>query len=135
MKTKVLQTFRVLFLFLLAFVIFHSLNQSQDSEIIIINHKENTEEVINNMLKKGFLRKDFSYYFLKLILTIRGEVDPGGYVVKKGMGAVTTAFTLTNPEYRFVTVLPGERKGQIADKLGKTLKWSKKNIREFDFFI
>jgi UPF0755 protein len=131
MKTKVLQTFRVTFLFVLAFVIFHALNQSSESEVVIIEHGKDKEQVVEEMLEDGFLRKDFSYYFLKLTLALKGDVEPGGYLMKKGMGAVTAALSLEDPEYRFVAVNSGQRKGEIADNLGEVLDWDEKKIKEF----
>ena len=131
MKSKTLQIFRVLFLFALAFVIFHALNQSEGEEVVIIEHGSSREEILNQMFKEGFVRKDLSYYFLKAFLALGGDVEPGGYVLKRGMGAVNTILNLEDPEYRFVFVRPGERKGEIAYNLGEVLDWSEREVKEF----
>ncbi len=131
MKKYFLKYFRVIFLFILAFVIFHSLNQSKTEEIFIIEETKNREEIIGKMLEKGIIRKDLSYYFIKLYLSLGGEIEPGGYVLRKGMGAVNTILNMNKPEYRFVSVLEGERKGEIAENLGKELEWNSQKIKIF----
>lgn len=131
MKEKFSRYFKVAFLFVLAFVIFHSFNQSTEEEVFIVEHATNKEELIDNMLKNGYLRKDFSYYFLKVALMFSGDVEPGGYTMRKGVGAVSAVLGLTDPDYRFVVVEAGQRKGQIADMLGEELEWNKNKIKEF----
>jgi UPF0755 protein len=131
MKENFPRYFKVVFLFVLAFVIFHSFNQSAKEEIFIVEHTTNKENVINKMLKDGYLRKDLSYYFLKVALMFSGDIEPGGYTLKKGMGAVTAILGLKNPDYRFVVVEAGQRKGQIGDSLGEELDWDKNKIKEF----
>lgn len=132
MKDKFSRYFKVVFLFVLAFVIFHSFNQSTKEEVFIVEHTINKEELINKMLNDGYLRKDFSYYFLKIALMFGGDVEPGGYTLRKGMGAVSAVLGLENPDYRYVVVEAGERKGQIGDSLGEELDWDEDKIKDFN---
>jgi UPF0755 protein len=132
MKDKFSRYFKVAFLFVLAFVIFYSLNQSATEEVFIVEHTTNKEELINKMLKDGYLRKDMSYYFLKVALMFSGDVEPGGYTMRKGLGAVTAVFGLENPDYRYVVVEAGQRKGQIGNSLGEELDWNDEKIKEFN---
>ena len=131
MKTKFLSYFRVLFLFLLAFGIFHALNQSSVEEVVIIESGKDKNAVLDEMLQNGYIRKDFSYYMLKVAMVFNKELEPGGYVLKRGMGAVTAALNLDDPEYKFVSVRSGQRKGEIADELGELLNWNEKDIKDF----
>lgn len=131
MKPKVLRAFKIFFALLIAFILFYSINQSSENEVVVIEHGQNKEEVINEMIEKGFLRKDFSYYALKFYLALGGEIEPGGYVLKKGMGAAVAALNLNDPEYRFVAVNSGQRKGEIAENLGEVLDWDENKIKQF----
>jgi UPF0755 protein len=131
MNTNVLKYFRVLFLFLLAFGIFYALNGSKGEEVVIVSHTQSKDQVLDDMLQKGYIRKDLSYYFLKISLFLKGDIEPGGYVLRKGMGAASAILGLQDPEYRFVVVGSGQRKGEIAQNLGEELDWSEKEIKEF----
>jgi UPF0755 protein len=131
MKPISSRVFKFSFLFLLAFVIFYSVNQSKSEEVYIIEEVKEKNTVIDKMISDGIVKKDFSYYVLKLYLSLGGNIEPGGYVLKKGMGAVSTILTMKEPEYRYVYVNEGERKGQIADRLGKQLDWTENEIKLF----
>lgn len=131
MKPKALHLFRLFFVLLIAFAIFYSIVQSSESEVVIIENGKDKDKVINEMIENGYLKKDFSYYFLKLYLTLGGDIEPGGYVLKKGMGAATAMLSLSDPEYKFVVVNSGQRKGEIADVLGRSLDWDENKINDF----
>lgn len=131
MNNLFIKYFKVAFLFILAFVIFYSVNQSGQEEIIIIEHTKDKDELIDEMLEKGFVKKDLSYYFLKMFFALGGDIEPGGYALKKGMGAVSAVLSLKNPEYAFVVVDSGQRKGEIADELGELLEWDDRKIKQF----
>jgi UPF0755 protein len=131
MKPISSRVFKLSFLLLLSFVIFHSFNQSKSDEVYIIEEVKDKNAVIDQMIIDGVVKKDFSYYVLKLYLTLGGNIEPGGYIMKKGMGAVSTILAINEPEYRYVYVNEGDRKGQIADKLGKQLNWADTEIKMF----
>lgn len=131
MNSLFIKCFKITFIFLLAFVIFHSIYQSSSEEVIIIENGKDQEKVLDQLLDEGFIRKDFSYYALKIALIFNKDIEPGGYVFKKGMGAVSAVLNLKDPEYRFVAIRSGQRKGEIADELGKILDWNEEQIKEF----
>jgi UPF0755 protein len=131
MKGKFLRYFNVLFLFAIAFALFYMFNDGKQEEVVIIPHGTTSEDAIEQMVKDGFIKKGFSYYVLKLKLALGGTIEPGGYNLKKGMGAVTAALNLQEPEYRFVVVNSGQRKGEIAESIGDVLEWDEETVYDF----
>jgi len=131
MSGNFLKYFRVIFLFALAFALFHSLNQSKTEEFVIISSDKSSEEVIEDFLNEGLIKKGLTYYFLKTYITLGGSIEPGGYNLREGMGAAAAALGLKDPEYRFISVSSGQRKGEIADSLGDILDWDDEKVKQF----
>lgn len=131
MKGKTLAYFRLIVLFLLAFAVFYALNGSRDEDVVLISYNQDKNAIVDQMLEQGFIRKDLSYYLLKIALIFRDDVEPGGYVMKKGLGAVSAALQLKDPEYKFVVINSGQRKGEMAETIGSVLGWNEEKKKEF----
>lgn len=59
-------------------------------------------------------------------------IKPGGYFISKSMWVWEIADALlSQPSEKWVIVLPGQRKEEIAEVLGKTLGWQKEEKEKF----
>lgn len=130
---KHLNLFRVLLLFTLAFVIFQSINKSAEEEIVYISEDIKSSEVASDLYEKGFIKNDFSYLIFRAIVAIKGGIESGGYTLQKGMGAVTAVFSLKDPDYKYIYIEEGLRKGQIANIVGDQLGWTQEQRNIFAY--
>jgi UPF0755 protein len=124
MKTSLLNIFTVVLLFLLAFAIFFALSQSSSVSVFYFSQTDTEDEVADRLVDEGFLRTDYSYYVAKVLFALKGEFEPGGYELRRGLGAVSAFMNLDDPDYKYVYVEEGLRKAEIAEVIGGQLDWN-----------
>lgn len=113
------------------FLVFIAISESQPKQIIFIPYDGDTQSFISTLEENGIIVNQFSKLFVQAMLALRGNIEPGGYEFSSAMGAVSTVLSLDEPQYRYVSIYDGVRKGEIADKLGKKLEWDAKKIEAF----
>lgn len=113
------------------FFVFIALSQSKNEEIVYIPYTGDPDNFITTLEREGYINNKFSALVLRVMLAIKGDIEPGGYAFSKGMGAVSTALALDEPKYKYVLIFDGFRKGQIADIVGSKLGWTPEEIEAF----
>jgi UPF0755 protein len=123
--------FKSFFIILLSFFIFIAIAKSQSKETVYIPYTGDKDSFILELEEKGLLTNGVSKLILQAILSFKQDLEPGTYVFSKGMGAVSTAVALDQPEYKYVSIQEGFRKGQIAQIIGTRLNWEEEKINIF----
>lgn len=116
------------FVILFCFILFIAISKSQPKEVVFVPYTGDVDSFISELDQRGMIQNSFSKMILKTILTLKGGVEPGGYALSRGMGAVSTALSLEQPEYAYVSIQEGYRKGQIAQIVGDKLNWESQKI-------
>lgn len=89
-------------------------------------------EVVDDLVSKGFLKNKEIFYAILSIKGWQNKIEPGAYLISKSMNAYELAKVMVSTPYqRWVVVVPGKRKEQIALILQNSLKWTDKTA--FDF--
>lgn len=127
-STHKLKSFLVL---MFCFVVFVALSQSKDKEVVFVPYTGDTDSFVALLAEKGLIQNKFSELLLRAVLAVKGEIQPGGYELVRGMGAVSTALAVDEPQYEYILIFDGFRKGQIGEIIGEKLGWSQEKIRSF----
>lgn len=120
--------FKSFFVILFSFFIFVALAQTRSDETVYIPYTGDKDSFVAQLKEQGLLSNSFSQLILRAVLTFKSDLEPGTYVFSKGMGAVSTAIALDQPEYKYVSIQEGFRKGQIAQIVGDKLNWEEAKI-------
>jgi len=121
----------VIFIFIL-FREFSGPQKNGENERLVVGLEDSPEDVINNLKAKDFVKNIFIF---KTILTLKNwqnKIDPGAYQISKGMNVFKLAQTLiAGPYQKWVIILPGKRKEQVALIVQKALNWPFSTARNF----
>jgi len=116
---------------LFSFLLFVAISKSQSQEIVYVPYTGDADSFIAKLDEEGLLTNAFSKIVVRLALASKGTIEPGTYEFSRGMGAVSTAVSLDEPEYKYISILEGLRKGQIAQIIGQKLNWEDDKINIF----
>ncbi len=102
---------------------------SSDTTSQIISFNNDTPKILAaaRLREQGYIRSSTA---LELILD--KDIAAGGYNLSKSMNVFEVAKALHNPQYLWVTVSPGMRKEQIAEKLKEKFNWTDSQMRGFE---
>ncbi|MCL5090848.1 MAG: endolytic transglycosylase MltG [Patescibacteria group bacterium] len=105
-------------------------NAKEERYVVKLGTKE--EEIVADLIAEGFLKNKKIF---NLILDFKGwhkNLQPGSYLISKGMNAYQLAKVLAlKPYQRWVVILPGKRKEQVALTLKKALSWPDNKVQDF----
>jgi len=105
-----------------------------EEERIVINLTTNESELIPKLKEQGYIRNEWAFNYVLKNKGWQDKIEPGGYMVSKGMNAWQLADVLVNHPYQKWVVIPeGLRATEIAEKLQKELSWS--NLAKGEFLI
>jgi UPF0755 protein len=111
---------------------FSAPQKTTETEKIIINLTTTEAELTPKLKDQGYLRSEWAFNYVLKKRGWQGKIEPGGYIVSKGMNAWELADTLVNHPYQKWVVMPeGLRAAEIAEKLQKELGWSDATKQEF----
>lgn len=113
---------------------FSAPQKGTEEERIVVNLTTTEAELIPKLKEQGYLRSEWAFNFVLKRKGWQGKIEPGGYMVSKGMDAWLLADTLVNHPYQKWVVIPeGLRATEIAEKLQKELNWS--NLAKGEFLV
>jgi UPF0755 protein len=104
---------------------------SEEKEVIYIEKYDSQANVLDSLDKKGLIKNRATYFVLKTWSFFNGPFEPGGYVINRNLNFLALANSLTDPQYKYVSVIDGMRKEEIAERIGKVLEWDPTKIAEF----
>lgn len=131
MKYISTHAFKSFFVVLFSFFIFVAVSNSNKNEVVYIPYTGDPDSFVQKLEDEGLLNNAFSKALVRLSLALKQDLEPGEYAFTRGMGAVSTAISLEEPEYKYVSILEGLRKGQIAQILGNKLDWEEEKVKIF----
>ncbi len=104
---------------------------SDNSQKIVTFDRKSNDVVSLKLQREGFI-KNFTLF--NILLTFKGkDIEPGGYYLSKNMNAVQIINSLNEgPDLAEILVYEGIRKEQIGEALQKKLKWSDKELDEWN---
>lgn len=102
---------------------------SSDRTLQVISFPNDTPKLLaaTRLREQGYIRSSTA---LELILD--QDITAGGYNLSKSMNVFEVAKALRSPEYLWVTVTPGIRKEQIAEKLKVKFNWTDRDVADFE---
>lgn len=103
---------------------FSAPQKTAETEKITINLTTAEEELIPKLKEQGYIRSEWAFNYVLKKKDWQGKIEPGGYMVSKGMTAWELADTLVNRPYQKWVVIPeGLRKEEIAELVADKLGW------------
>jgi len=103
-----------------------------EEERIVVNLTTTEEELIPKLKEQGYIKSEWAFNFVLKRKGWQGKIEPGGYMVSKGMDAWLLADTLVNRPYQKWVVIPeGLQKEEIAEMVQEKIDWAEVEGRRF----
>lgn len=119
----------VVFVFLYQF---SAPQRTSEEERITINLTTKEAELVPKLKEQGYIKSEWAFNFVLKRKGWQGKIEPGGYIVSKGMNAWQLADALINNPYQKWVVIPeGLRKEEVADIIQEKLDWTEAVKEEF----
>ncbi len=138
---KILRSLSFVFLILLitviaiiGYLIFLLSPTSLSSEKIrfVINLDTKQDEIIEKLSAQNFIRSKNMFNLVLGILKFPGNIEPGAFMLRHNMNAYQVADTLLHHPYqKWIILVPGLRKEQVAERIAKKFDWSASQKDEF----
>ena len=116
---------------LLIFAIFYAFNEKRDTQVVVMPESKSEAEIVDDLKERGYISNSISYLLTKFFLKIGVDVEPGGFVLHEDMGPFSLLAALASPEYKYVAVVEGMRKEEMAEIFASKLDWDEKEKEEF----
>ncbi|MBI3955547.1 endolytic transglycosylase MltG [Candidatus Gottesmanbacteria bacterium] len=119
---------------IIGYLIFLLSPTSLSSEKIrfVINLDTKQDEIIEKLSAQNFIRSQKMFNFLLGIMQFPGNIDAGAFVLRRNMNAYQIADTLLHHPYqKWIILVPGLRKKQVAERIAKKFNWSAAQKDEF----
>jgi len=108
--------------------------KTTEEERVVINLTTTEADLIPKLKEQGYIKSEWGFNYVLKNKGWQGKIEPGGYMVSKGMNAWQLADVLVNQPYQKWVVIPeGLRATEIAEKLQKELNWS--NLAKGEFLV
>ncbi len=120
---------------IIVFVFFYQFSAPQkttETEKITINLATTEAELIPKLKEQGYIRSGWAFNYVLKNKNWQGKIEPGGYMVSKGMNAWELVDALVNHPYQKWIVIPeGLRKEEIAEIMQEKLDWGDDSRENF----
>lgn len=116
---------------LLIFAIFYAINSKKEESIIVVPENKEGVEILDELNDRGYISNSASYLIAKLAFKLGFDFESGGFVLSQDMGPFSLLAALASPEYKYVAVVEGLRKEEIAEVFAKKLNWTEEQKAEF----
>jgi UPF0755 protein len=99
------------------------------TKIFVISQGESIDSITKNLYKAGLIRSRLVFRAIIIQLDIKNSVQAGDFRLSKSMDAYEIAKSLTHGTLdRWITIIEGLRKEEVADIISKNIKISKKEF-------
>lgn len=90
------------------------------------------EETIGRLKSENFIRSEKVFNFLAGMMKFPGTIEPGGYLLSHRMTLIDITNTLLfKPYQKWIVLVPGLRREQVAERLAKKFNWNDAKTKEF----
>jgi len=131
-KNRVKTGFLILFILIIVSIIFFSqgtlaVNKNdKTTKIFVISQGESIDSITKNLYKAKLIRSRLVFRAIIIQLGIKNSVQAGDFRLSSSMNAYKIAESLTHGTLdRWLTIIEGLRKEEIAETVSKTFKISK----------
>ncbi len=119
-------------LLLYIFFLFSPASFSGEEIRFVINPDTKQEEIYNRLKNEKIIRSTRLFTLLAGLIRFPGTVEPGAYNLSRRMTLFSVADTLMNHPYqKWITLVPGLRVEQTAEKLKTKFNWDQTREKEF----
>lgn len=105
--------------------------QPETASPVISSTDADQDQILNELYSKGYISNTFSYRLLQVLSALYRPIRAGGYYLAKGMSTWQMYQELASPSIKYIRIVQGLRKEQIADIFAKNLSWSEEEKKEF----
>jgi len=115
---------------ILIFVVFYSVIEThQEKKMFIVDYTTDAVGVLSQLHEQGAIN-NLAYSAGRIAVELGFDIEAGGFELANGMGPFSFLAAAFSPEFKYVAVVEGLRKEQIAEILGKKLDWNEdeKNV-------
>src|SRR3989344_9255742 len=96
---------------------------NRDSKIFVVEVGEGTKSIVRKLGQENLVRSRLAFYGILLQLKIRDQIQAGDYRLSPSMSSYEIAKELTHGTLdRWITIIEGWRKEEIADKVAAEFK-------------
>jgi UPF0755 protein len=117
----------------LVFFYFAGPTSLSDEKIrFVVPLEPNQDEVMKDLQKQGFIRSPWLFRFIASIQKYPGAIEPGAYELTHRMFLwQLTDILMFHPYQRWIILVPGLRKEQVADRLSAKFYWQQDKLSDF----
>lgn len=91
----------------------------------VINLDSRQDEIIEKLSAQKFIRSVQVFNLLLGVMRFPGNIEPGAFMLSRNMNAYQIADTLLHHPYqKWIILVPGLRKEQVAERIAKKFGWS-----------
>lgn len=116
---------------LLILAVFYAFNEKKQSQVVVLSDEKNESEIVDELNERGYISNSLSYLIAKAAVAFGLDFEPGAFVLYEDMGPFSLLAALASPEYKYVAVVEGLRKEEIAEVIGEKLEWDEEERKEF----
>lgn len=107
-----------------------SLSDEKIRFVIPLESKQ--EDIISRLTTEKFIRSEKLFTLLTGLIRYPGMIEPGAYLLSRRMTMLEIANTLLyKPYQKWIVLVPGLRKEQVAQRLEKKFSWGEEKTKEF----
>lgn len=131
---KFLRLFFLLIALAVGFILYQFAPTSLSSEQIrfVVPMEAENYETIARLKSQNFIRDEKLFSFIAGLLRFPGNIEPGAYHLSHNMNLIDiTNILLFKPYQKWIVLVPGLRREQVAERLGKKFAWNGAKTEEF----
>lgn len=116
---------------LLIFAVFYAFTEQKKDQLVVLHDEKTESEMLDELKERGYISNSVSYFLAKMALKLGLDVESGGFLLRDDMGPLALLAALASPEYKYVAVVEGMRKEEMAEVFASKLNWDEKEKEEF----
>jgi UPF0755 protein len=116
---------------LLIFAVFYAFSERKQEQLVVIHDEKTETEMVDELKERGYISNSFSYLITKVALKFGVDIESGAFMLHDDMGPFSLLAALASPEYKYVAVVEGMRKEEMAEVFANKLNWDEKEKEEF----
>lgn len=105
---------------------------SNEKTLFVIPLDQKQDEIIDRLISEKFIRSRAAFNFILGIIKFPGNIEPGSYMLSRRLFLWQTAnLFLNHPYQKWIILVPGLRKEQVAEKIAKKFSWDEAKTKDF----